>query len=93
MSRYDYRDPGTDPDYCDPLSLLPEDDSTPELLAHETQNVLNACKSLRSILGTTRNINTLHALWALAKWWREEMDALSVEVGDTVETHVRNLGN
>ena len=26
MSRFDYRDPGTDPDYCNPLAPEPDDD-------------------------------------------------------------------
>jgi hypothetical protein len=30
MSKYDYRDPGTDPDYCNALSPSPDDDSPDE---------------------------------------------------------------
>ena len=90
-SRYDRQDPSEDPSYCD--GLYAADDSTPELLAQETQNVLNAIKSLRSVLGTTRHTEKLWDLVELAKWWRDEADALAVEAMNTIETHTRNLGS
>jgi DnaJ-class molecular chaperone len=46
MSRYDYRDPGQDGDYCDGLAQAPDDDREPDPPALE---VCPACFGHREV--------------------------------------------
>lgn len=76
MSRYDYRDPGTDPAYCDPLSLMEDnqrvlDAMRPESAERTAERAKNCLRALVRHAQRTGDLGDLRKLLALVS----EIDA------------------
>ena len=87
MSTYDYRDPGTDPAYCDPLA--PEPEETDPAMEAVGEIAFTLRKMLNEAESTLMDCDTPESVMAL---WRElrqasyRLDALANLAGVKADT-------
>ena len=92
-SKYDYRDPGTDPTYCDGLAAV-DDTDTPdfdnpdppvdpaEAAAHA---LIDALTTLEQEIVSTQDLERAHFLKVLIKRHAQHADAVDLKASEVID--------
>ncbi len=90
MSRYDYRDPGTDPAYCDPLRAdddidVPDFDQPDDAAEHAAQSLLVAIADVQRHLQQVRTLEEGHRVqkWVRLAW--KALDRLALDASEIID--------
>lgn len=93
MSRYDYRDPGTDPAYCDPLRAdddvdvpdFDQPDPPVDPAEHAAHALIDVLTTLEQEIVQTTDLERAHFLKGLIKRHAQHADAVDLKASAVID--------